>query len=655
MSWEFMRALKNIFNCLVLCGLLCGWAAEAWPAEKFLILTYHDITPRDVAGDDLLPGAFVRQIEYFRSHGYTFVSPKAILEAARGKGRLPEQAVLLTFDDAYESFYTRVFPLLRLLEVPAVLSVVTSWIEDPESRLYRSKTHMTWEQLREVSASGLVTVASHSHNLHRLVPANPQGNLEAAAANRRYLAERGRYESEAEFRQRVREDLKTSKALLEEKLGQPVTILTWPFGAYNEVALEEARKLGFEMALTLEEGFGHLRELMRLKRYYVRPEPFWVQRFLLEKKVEFRERTPLRAAQIDLDLLVNPASYEESDHNLGLLIERLLKLGVNTVFLQAFCDREGTGNVKSLYFPNRVLPVELDFLSHAVNRIRARQIKVFVWMPALSFQLPGKEGGPERYVQEYKEGGLRRTTSWYTRLSPFVPENLEVCRQIFQDLASQVHFDGVLFQDDAYLTEAEDMHPLALQRFAAQVGVAVSPPELAAGRAFAPQWAAFKTQALSDFLAELIRVVKRYRPEALIARNIYSEVVANPAARTWFAQDLDDFLTRYDYAVIMAYTRMEDIRGWGRQKKWLAELLEAAAQRGAREKVIFKVQSFDWARKSWVPAAELSRQLTYLLAHGARHVAYYPDEVYRDQPPAKVMAPILSGRDEIVKIRPLER
>ena len=650
MCWARMSALKSIFNGLLLAAALLWAPAPASASAQFLVLTYHDITRRDIASDDLSPEAFMRQIEYFRTHGYVFVSPREILAAAQGGARLPNKAVLLTFDDAYESFYSRVFPAVKLLQVPVVLSIVTSWIENPEARIYKQKQLMNWAQIREVSESGLVTVASHSHELHKLIPANPQGNLEAAGANLGYFADQRRYETEAEFRERVRRDLAESRAILQRKLDKPVTILTWPFGAYNEIGLEEAKNLGFQMALTLEDGFAGLTDLMRVRRYYVRPELFWVQQFLEQTRQGFRDRTPIRAAQIDLDLIVNPHSYAESDHNLGLLIERLLKLGVNTVFLQAFCDKEGTGNINSLYFPNRVLPVEMDFLSHAVNRIRAREIKVFVWMPALSFKLPEKAGSEDLYVQEYKHGRLGRTTSWYIRLSPFAPESLEISRKIFQDLAAHVPFDGLLFQDDAYLTDEEDMHPAALARFQDQHGVSASPPELAAGRAHQADWVAFKTRTLTDYLTQLTKVVKTYRPEALIARNIYSEVITDPEARTWFAQDLDDYLQHYDYTVIMAYTRMEKVRGWRAQKRWFDLLLQAVLNRGAREKVIFKVQTYDWQNRQWLADDALVRQLTYLLANGGRHAAYYPDDVFADKPSIVSLAPIISGRDEAVKI-----
>jgi poly-beta-1,6-N-acetyl-D-glucosamine N-deacetylase len=146
-------------------------------------------------------------------------------------------------------------------------------------------------------------------------------------------------------------------------------------------------------------------------------------------------------------------------------------------------------------------------------------------------------------------------------------------------------------------------------------------------------------------------VVKTYRPEALIARNIYSEVITNPSARAWFAQDLDDYLQHYDFTVIMAYTRMEGVKGWEAKKKWFDALLQAVQSRGAREKVIFKIQTYDWKNRQWVPDADIRRQLAYLQANGARHVAYSPDDVFADKPASSAIASIISGRDEVARIK----
>ena len=109
-----------------------------------------------------------------------------------------------------------------------------------------------------------------------------------------------------------------------------------------------------------------------------------------------------------------------------------------------------------------------DWSGSSTHRSATRSM-VFVWMPALSFQVPDKAGQESLYVQEYKHSRLGRTNSWYTRMSPLAPGSLEISRQIFRDLAAHVQFDGLLFQDDAYLTDEEDMHPAALARFRAQL------------------------------------------------------------------------------------------------------------------------------------------------------------------------------------------
>ena len=61
---------------------------------------------------------------------------------------------------------------------------------------------------------------------------------------------------------------------------------------------------------------------------------------------------------------------------------------VNTVFLQAFADPDGTGTIRSVYFPNKVLPVRANIFSHAVHQIIIRDMKVYAWMPTLSIELP---------------------------------------------------------------------------------------------------------------------------------------------------------------------------------------------------------------------------------------------------------------------------
>jgi len=77
--------------------------------------------------------------------------------------------VALTFDDAYDDFYTTVYPILLERRLSATVFVPTGFIES-NHHLYVSKNgkshkhHLTWNQMREMQSSGLVEFGSHTHS-----------------------------------------------------------------------------------------------------------------------------------------------------------------------------------------------------------------------------------------------------------------------------------------------------------------------------------------------------------------------------------------------------------------------------------------------------------------------------------------------------------
>ena len=120
--------------------------------------------------------------------------------------------------------------------------------------------------------------------------------------------------------------------------------------------------------------------------------------------------------------------------------------------------------------------------------------------------------------------------------------------------------DGILFQDDAFLTDEEDFNPSAAAAFQKAYGAELT-PAIVKNDEIKPKWIQLKTDTLNNYINELIKTVHIYRPTAKIARNIYSEAVTNPASQAWFAQNFESYLQNYDYTVIMAYSRMEKIGG----------------------------------------------------------------------------------------------
>lgn len=105
------------------------------------------------------------------------------------KKTLPPKAVLLSFDDGYSSFYTRVWPLLQAWNVPALWAPVGSWVDTPENQKVNFGGLMTprdrfatWDMVRELSRSPLIEIGSHTWASHYGIVANPQGSREPAIA-----------------------------------------------------------------------------------------------------------------------------------------------------------------------------------------------------------------------------------------------------------------------------------------------------------------------------------------------------------------------------------------------------------------------------------------------------------------------------------------
>ncbi|MGD8810126.1 MAG: poly-beta-1,6-N-acetyl-D-glucosamine N-deacetylase PgaB, partial [Gammaproteobacteria bacterium] len=445
---------------LIAIANLCLWSA-ARAGTPFQAIAYHDV--RDVVVDDVDVDQYaistrhlIDQFNWIKANGFNPISIDDLLAARAGERPLPDKAVLLTFDDGFASVYTHVFPLLRLFDYPAVVSVVTSWIEgesQPGSGDSYAQAYdfASWDQLREMHDSGLVEIASHSHNLHRGVLANPQGNTEPAAVTRFYADDR--YESDAEYLARVTADLARSSELIREHIGVPPRVMTWPYGAYNQPIIEAAAELGMSVTMTLDSTPKSLARLDSISRHLIQANPE-VASLSLDLLFENKPQ-PIRAAQVDLDYVYDPDPRQQEE-NLGRLLDRIKSLGISHVFLQAFADPDADGGAQALYFPNRHLPVRADLFNRVMWQLQTRAgVTVYAWLPILSFE--GTSIDPGWRVLQERHGQVLTDPDSEPRLSPFSAEARRVIAEIYEDLAKAAPIGGILFHDDGRLNEFEDV------------------------------------------------------------------------------------------------------------------------------------------------------------------------------------------------------
>jgi len=632
---------------ILLLSALCTPPLQA--GEPFLALCYHDVQdrlPADTAIITLSSDELLGQFSWLKAHGYHPVSLDDLIAARDGHRSLPDKAVLLSFDDGYESMYTRVFPLLKLYHFPAVLALVSSWMEAaPGKNLGYDDTQFTrdkllsWKQVREMEASGLVEVASHSHALHLGVSANPQGNRQPAAVTRIYDAATHRYEGDDDYRHRVMTDLQRSARIIKRRLGHAPRAVVWPYGAYSQITVAVAKTLDMPITLTLADGRGDTDRLQTIPRYLI-PSNMPLADFVwLIRNHEAAQ--PRHVVQVDLDYIYDPNPAQQ-EKNLGRLIERIKQLEINTVYLQAFADPDGDGSAAALYFPNRHLPMRADLFDRAAQQLHTRAgVKVYAWLPVLAYKLPNADPISRMTVQHE----LQQKTSAVQhdfRLSPFHPEVRRLISDIYEDLAKYSDFDGILFHDDAYLSDYEDSSTAALSYYHKEWGL---PDTLAAIRS-SPKtlaaWSVHKTRFLTDFTTELAARVRHYRPYIKTARNLYAAVILDPRAEEWFAQSFPDFLAHYDYTAVLAMPYLE---GAPQPQPWLKRLAaRVAAVPGAMARTVFELQTRDWRNKTPLDDKQLAADMAILRRAGVFNYGYYPDDMVNGHPAVAVIKPQLSLR-----------
>ncbi|MDI3248032.1 MULTISPECIES: poly-beta-1,6-N-acetyl-D-glucosamine N-deacetylase PgaB [unclassified Pseudomonas] len=622
-----------------------------WPKNHFLGIAYHDVEDRDPdqAVVAVRTERLIEQLAWLRENGYQAVSVDQILAARRGGPALPPKAVMLSFDDGYSSFYTLVMPILRAYHWPALLAPVGSWIDTPLNQPVdfagtpRPRGEfLTWQQIREVSQSGLVEIAAHTDANHKGILANPQGNLEPAATTRSFDPKTNGYESEAQFQARMRADVAAISNKIRTVTGKAPRVWVWPYGAADGTSLAVVGEHGYEMALTLEDGLDDLGNLMNSPRFLVASDPDGEH--FANSMVAVQAKAPMRVLHVDLDNVYDPDPAQQA-RNLDVLVQRVVDMGAGTVFLQAFADPKGDGLVHSLYFPNRHLPMRADLFNRVAWQLHTRaHASVYAWMPVLSFALDPKLPRVTRW--DPKTGQVGPDPDQYKRLSPFDPKVRQIIGEIYQDLARVGPIDGILYHDDAVFNDFEDASPAALKAYAAQ-GLPDSIAALRADPAVMQRWTRFKSRYLIDFTHELTAKVRAIRgPQVLTARNIFAEPMLNPGSETWFAQNLDDFLQAYDWTAPMAMPLME-----GQEVKtsnaWLEKLIATVKTRpGAMEKTIFELQAKDWRTQAApdISAEQLAEWMGVLKRQGVTSFGYYPDNFLENSPDLKTIRPALSNQ-----------
>ncbi len=613
------------------------------------IIGYHEITDKKdalIPQYAITPQQFEQQITWLKKNGFNFITVDQLIKAHDGKYKLPTKPLLITVDDGYQSFYKSAYPIVKAQKVPVVLAVVGKWLEPKENEkvqfgdeLIKRDEILSWKEIKEMQDSGLVEMGSHSYDLHHGVVGNPQGNSEPAATTRIYDPNTKTYESDKVYNARIYNDLKKNIEAFKAHGIRSPRVMVWPYGRYTMQGVDIAKKLGMPITVTLDDGANNVKQsLGHLNRILIEntTTPNDILADIKTRSMGLNDNNrPQKIMHVDLDYIYDkdPAQQEK---NLGALLDRIIAMKVNTVYLQAFSDPDADGSADMVYFPNRYIPVRADLFNRVSWQIQSRTqvTRLYAWMPLLAWDLPKTNPASKHVVVTQQAKNSDHLNMGYRRLTPYSPEARKVIQGIYEDLGKSSTFNGILFHDDTTLSDYEDASPDALAAYK-KAGLSTNLDAVRKNDAQLQKWTAFKTKTIDDFAMQMAAEVRLYQPYLVTARNMYAQVALNPYSENWYSQSLEESLKRYDFTAIMAMPYMEQAPD---KEKFYSDIVNRVKKYpNGIKKTVFELQALNWRTNQPVPSEEMADTIKSLYKQGAMHIAYYPDDPFQNHPDPKIM------------------
>jgi peptidoglycan/xylan/chitin deacetylase (PgdA/CDA1 family) len=276
------------------------------------VLTYHRVAnlqdspalnPQIISAT---PENFVKQMR-FLAKAYNVVAMPQVLAAIVKKERLPQRAVLITFDDAYYDFGEIAWPILKSLNLPATLFVPTAYPDQPARAFWWDRLHRAFVNTprRELRATpiGILPLAdsqgrrqslrrlqSYIKNIpHRQAIAvvdeicaklDPEPLVQKSVLSwneLRQLAKEGvtlcaHTQTHPIMTQlspeEARQEIVGSQNDLQGEIGEALPIFCYPGGGHDDTVVDILKEEGFTLAFTTLKGQNDLRtaDPLRLRR-----------------------------------------------------------------------------------------------------------------------------------------------------------------------------------------------------------------------------------------------------------------------------------------------------------------------------------------------------------------------------------------------------
>lgn len=211
---------------------------------QLAVIMYHGLINDENLQNTYMidPDLFESDLKYLKENGYNTIVIKDLIDYFEKGTPLPENPVMLTFDDGYYNNYYYAYPLLKKYNAKAIISPIgyTADAEQGTGEKNPAYSQCDWNEYREMVKSGHVEIQNHTFNLHKNVNGRKGASIKSG-------------EDYNSYHDLFVEDVSKFNDRMYEELGEKPTAFTYPFGAKSEETLKIIKEMGFKAALDCEE------------------------------------------------------------------------------------------------------------------------------------------------------------------------------------------------------------------------------------------------------------------------------------------------------------------------------------------------------------------------------------------------------------------
>jgi len=208
-----------------------------------ITLMYHRFNENKYPSTNIKNEIFLEHLKEIKKLKIEFITSKQFSNIISNK--IDKNYILLTIDDAFVSFYKNAWPVLKDRKIPFILFVSTQEIGN--------NGYMTWDQIRELESSDLVTIGNHSHTHQYLVDWDNN---------------------------KIKSDLNKSITIFKKELGYSPKIFSYPFGEYSTDFKKIVSDFNFDFAFGQHSGvIDPTKDFLELPRFPINEKYGDLKRF----------------------------------------------------------------------------------------------------------------------------------------------------------------------------------------------------------------------------------------------------------------------------------------------------------------------------------------------------------------------------------------